>query len=271
MRFLKEFWIGLFAFWQAFLFVRKHRMMWLVAIPAVLMLWIYHLGFVIKTHVFTSEVHNMNEIVWYIIQLFIEISIAVLLMNFSKYLVVALLSPLLAFLSLKTERILTGNSYAFDFSQFIKDIIRGMKIVSRNFMWYYFFFTIVLIFSFIFWEKPTESPVFYIVYVIGFYYYGFSFIDYVNERRQLNVKESIAFIRKHRGLAIAIGLVYSMMILVPVNIDALFAWDQFSIRPLSMLGDFFVNLFLWFLASFAPILASVSATIAMNRIVSLKK
>lgn len=271
MRFLKEFWLGLYAFWEAFLFVRKHKLLWFVLIPAGLMLGIYHLGFVIKSHVFTNHVENMNEIVWYIIRLFLEISIAVLLMNFSKYLVVALLSPLLAYLSMKTEQIITGNKYAFDYQQFVKDVVRGMKIVSRNFMWYYFFFTIVLLFSLIFWDRPTESPVFYIIYIIGFYYYGFSFIDYVNERRKLNVVSSIAFIRQHRGLAISIGLVYSLMILVPVNLESLFAWDRFSEKPLGMLGDFFLNLFLWFLASLAPILASVAATLAMSKIVHLKK
>ena len=271
MRFLKEFRIGLVSYWEAFLFIRKHKLYWYVIIPALLMLGIYRLGESIRNHVFSSDVSNMNEIVWYLIQLFLEISIAILLMNFSKYLVVALLSPLLAYLSLKTERILTGNRYTFTFAQLWKDIRRGIRIVTRNFMWYYFFFTIVLIISFVAWDNPKESPVFYIVYLIGFYYYGFSFIDYVNERRQLNVHESILFIRKHRGLSIAIGLVYSVLILMPVDLRALFGWNRFFEDPLGMLAAFFVHFFLWFCASFAPILASVAATIAMDKVVGLKK
>lgn len=271
MRFLKEFWIGLKSYWEAFLFIREHKLYWFVIIPALLMLGIYRLGYTIQNHVFSSSVTNMNEIVWYLLKLFLEISIAILLMNFSKYLVVALLSPLLAYLSVKTERELTGNSYKFSLEQFINDVKRGIRIVTRNFMWYYFFFTIVLLISFVAWDNPSESPVFYIVYLIGFYYYGFSFIDYVNERRQLNVHASILFIRHHRGLAIGIGLVYSMLILVPVDLKALFGWNRFLDAPLEVAGNFFVHFFLWFCASFAPILAAVASTIAMNKVVGLKK
>lgn len=271
MRFLKEFAIGIYSFWEAFLLIRKHKLSWLVLIPAALMLGIYYLGFQIKQHVFSSQVSNMNEIVWYLLKLFIELSVAILLMNFSKYLVVALLSPLLAYLSQKTERILTGNVYKFDLAQLKRDIIRGIRIVTRNFMWYYFFFLIVLLISFIFSDNPAENPFFYIIYVIGFYYYGFSFIDYTNERRKLNVNQSIHFIRQHRGLAISVGMVYSFLIFVPVDLNALFGWNRFFDKPLDFLGNFIFHFFLWFCASLAPILAAVASTIAMQKVVGLKK
>lgn len=271
MRFIKEFFIGITSYWEAFLFIRKHKMYWYVIIPAILMLGIYQFGYVLQHHVFTSEVKNMNEIVWYLLKLFLEISIAVLLMNFSKYLVVALLSPLIAYISLKTEKILTGNSYNFDMEQFVIDIKRAIKLVTRNFMWYYFFFILILLISLIGWDNPKESPVFYITYFIGFYYYGFSFIDYVNERRKLNVSESIDFIRKHRGLSIGIGLVYSLMIFVPVKLSSLFGWHRFHEAPIDVVSNFITHFFLWFFASLAPILAAVASTIAMDKIVGLKK
>lgn len=271
MRFFSEFIIGVKSYWDAFLFIRKHKLYWYVILPAILMLGIYQFGYFMSTRVFTTEVQNMNDIVWYLIKLFLEISIAVLLMNFSKYLVVAILSPLLAYLSLKTERIITGNTYKFDYAQFLIDIKRAIKLVTRNFMWYYFFFLVVLLISFLFWDKPNESPVFYLTYFIGFYYYGFSFVDYVNERRKLTVDESIIFMRKHRGLAIGIGLIYSLLILVPVKLSALFGWYRFFDEPLTVFTNFVAHFFLWFCASFAPILASVASTLAMDKIVGLKK
>jgi len=271
VRFFKELYIGIYSYREAFLFIRKHKLYWFVIIPAILMLGIYQFGYYLQNHIFTMDVKNMNDIVWYLVKLFIEISIAILLMNFSKYLVVALLSPLLAYLSLKTERIVTGNVYKFDTQQFIIDIKRAIKLVTRNFMWYYFFFLIVLLISFIGWEKPNESPIFYLTYFIGFYYYGFSFVDYVNERRKLTVDESIIFLRKHRGLAIGIGFVYSMLIFVPVKLSALFSWYRFFDAPIDVISNFVAHFFLWLCASFAPILASVASTLAMNKIVDLKK
>lgn len=266
MRFFKEFFSGIYSCWEAFLFIRKHKLYWYVIFPAILMLGIYKLGNMVRDHVFDNDISTMNDIVWYLIKLFIEISVAILLMNFSKYLVVALLSPLLAYLSAKTEKTVTGMHYALTYEQLIIDIKRGVRIVTRNFMWYYFFFVLILIVAFIGWENPKDSPVFYLSYLLGFYYYGFSFIDYVNERRKLSVHQSILFIRKHRGLAIGLGLVYSLMILVPVNLSALFDWHRFGEAPIDVVSQFLVHFSLWICASFAPILACVAATLAMLKL-----
>lgn len=270
MQFFKEFGIGIKAYWKAFLFMREHKLFWYILIPAVLMLGIYQIGYLLKTHHFEADTRTMNGIVWYLIQLMIEIAIALTLMKFSKYLVVALLSPLLAHLSQKTERILTGNAYEFNLTQLWNDIKRGLRIVLRNMMWEYFFFLIIFAVSAIGWPSAKESPVFYLTFFIGFFYYGFSFLDYVNERRRLNVDESILFIREHRGLAIALGGVYSMLILVPVDISNLYDWHLFGVEPMGTISNFVVHLALWICASAAPILASIAASISMNEIVDLK-
>lgn len=216
------------------------------------------------------KAENMNEIVWYLIYLLIEISIAILLMKFAKYLVVIILSPLISYLSMKTEKILTGNTYPFSFRQLVQDIKRATKIVIRNLMWEYFFFLIILLVSFLGWEDPKSSPVFYLTFVIGFFYYGFAFIDYINERRRLDIDESIIFVRKHRGLAIVIGGIYSLLILVPLNVGVLFDFSNFINEPLDTIATFLFHLFLWLCASTAPIVAIVAATIAMNDLVDLK-
>ena len=215
MSFIKNLFFGYRAYFQAIKFIRKHKLYWYFAIPAVLMLGIYGLGDLISHHNIRPDVDNMNEIVWYMVYLMIEISIAILLMKFAKYLVVVLLSPLLSNLSMKTEKILTGNTYPFNIKQLVSDVRRALRIVIRNIMWEYFFFLVIFTVSYFGWEDPQKSPIFYLTFVIGFFYYGFGFLDYINERRRLNMDESIMFVRKNRGLAIAIGSVYSIMILVP--------------------------------------------------------
>src|SRR5690554_7317178 len=87
----------------------------------------------------------------------------------------------------------------------------------RNIMWEYVFFLLILVVSAVGWDEVHKSPFFYLTFAIGFFYYGFSFIDYVNERRRLDIDQSIHFIRNHRGLAVAIGSIYSVFILVPVR------------------------------------------------------
>ena len=271
MSFIKNLFFGYRAYFQAIKFIRKHKLYWYFAIPAVLMLGIYGLGDLISHHNIRPDVDNMNEIVWYMVYLMIEISIAILLMKFAKYLVVVLLSPLLSNLSMKTEKILTGNTYPFNIKQLVSDVKRALRIVIRNIMWEYFFFLIIFIVSYFGWEDPQKSPIFYLTFVIGFFYYGFGFLDYINERRRLNMDESIMFVRKNRGLAIAIGSVYSIMILVPVDLSALFYWSNFYNAPLETIGSFSLHLLLWLCASIAPVLAIIAATLAMNDLVDLSK
>ena len=232
MRFFKNFILGIRSYYKAIKFIIAHRFYWYLIIPAILMLIIYYIGSLIKNNYTLPKAENMNEIVWYLIYILIEISIAILLMKFAKYLVVIILSPLISHLSMKTEKILTGNTYPFSFKQLIQDVKRAGKIVIRNLMWEYFFFLIILLVSFLGWEDPKSSPIFYLTFVIGFFYYGFAFLDYINERRRLDIDESIIFVRKHRGLAIVIGGVYSLLILVPLNVGALF--DSVSYTHLTL-------------------------------------
>jgi len=270
MRFLRNTLIGFRAYYKAFKFIIEHKMYWYVIIPAVLMLGIYQVGHLIELNAPATTATTMNELVWYMIRLLVEISISILLMRFAKYLVVILLSPLLSHLSQKVEYLLTGNEYEFNMKQLMLDVKRGFKIAVRNIMWEYFFFIIVYIVVKLGWKEADDSPLFFLIFVIGFFYYGFSFMDYINERLRLNMDESVQFARKNRGLAIAIGSIYSIMIWVPVELKALFNWTAFSLDPLNFMYEFVLNLLLWVCAAFAPIWSIVAATIAMNDLVDLK-
>lgn len=265
MRFLRNLIFGYKAYFKAFKFIHQNKLYWYFAIPAVLMLLIYKLGDMIRSRHIQVGADNMNEIVWYLIQVMLEITVAILLMKFAKYLVVVLLSPLLSALSMKTERILTGNTYPFEFKQLISDIKRAIRIVVRNLMWEYLIFVSILIVSYLIGGSEfSTSPLFYLTFLVGCFYYGFGFLDYINERRRLDMDQSIHFVRDHRGMTVAIGSVYSLLIFVPVDVGILFNWSNFELLP------FLKHLFLWLCASAAPILAIVAATIAMNDLVDLK-
>lgn len=272
MQFIRNFFFGIKAYWKAIQFIKEHKLYWYILIPAVFMLGIYKLGEYFQHRKTVPQVNNMNDIIWFLIYMMAEISIALLLMNFAKYLVVILLSPLLAHLSEKTERILTGNTYTFNPNQFMKDVKRGIRIALRNLMWQYFFFLIIFFVAFLGWKDPQNAPIFYLVFVISFYYYGFSFLDYVNERRKLDIDESVLFVRQHRGLSIALGFIYSLLILVPVDLSVIFSFSSFKNQSFFYgLWEFIFHVILWISASTAPILAIVAATLAMNDLVKLKQ
>jgi CysZ protein len=259
---LQLFWLGLKSYFRAFFFIIRYGFIFYLVIPFVLLFIIYRYGYVLQNNVFEPKLDSINSLVWYLIFGLVEVTIGMVLMHFAKYMVVAILSPLLAHISERTERILTGEKQKYTWSQFKEDVIRAFKLVIRNLMWYYIYFVTIQLIAYIFWEKPSESPLQWLIVLIASYYYGFSFLDYVNERRRRNVSESIIFIRKHSGLAISIGLFYYLMIFVPVDLRIFFEYTLSIQNTLELIRQ----LFWWILAASAPIFGIVSATLAMYEI-----
>lgn len=125
-----------------------------------------------------------------------------------KYIFLIVGSPVFAYLSEKTEAILEGRDYPFNFSQLLKDIVRGIKLALRNTLWQTVYTIAILILSMIpvvGWIMPV------IAFVIECYYYGFSMLDYSCERHKLTPSQSIDFIGRHKGLAIGNGIVFFLM------------------------------------------------------------
>lgn len=139
----------------------------------------------------------------------------------SKYVALAVMSPVMSILSSKTEEIITGKSSPFEFDQFLKDIIRGIALSVRNlFMELFFtggiFFINIIIGIFAGPLDIIVTPVSAVVsFAIGAYYSGFGTLDYALENRRYSFNQSIQFMRRNKGLAIGSGLMYSLLFRIP--------------------------------------------------------
>ncbi|TXB65289.1 hypothetical protein FRY74_07655 [Vicingus serpentipes] len=133
---------------------------------------------------------------------------------FGGYIVVICLSPVFAFLSEKTEEILTGNKYKFDGDQMMRDVVRGVLLALRNLFIELFYMIIIFILGLFI---PLIGGIIgsFFLFFISSYFYGFSFIDYNNERRRIKLKDSVQFMRANKGMAIANGMVFSIFLLIP--------------------------------------------------------
>lgn len=229
MSFLEEVFLGVRHYGDAIKLVRKHKMMPLLFISFFIFLlilagcafaiysgnnalieWIMNLAWVRQWNSFFEDAP------WVITIFKVGINIATifLFISFYKFVFLAVASPLYAYISEKGAEKYKGVSYPFEMSQFIKDIIRGIRISIRN-LFKQVLLTVLLFFlSFI----PVIGLVFAIfIILLDAYYYGFAMLDYSCERDKLSVKQSITFIKKHRGLALGNGLVfYGSMILLPI-------------------------------------------------------
>ena len=130
-----------------------------------------------------------------------------------KHIIMALSAPFMSPVSEKIEAHFTGNtSHSHRDTTFMQQLWRGIKINGRNLLMELLltipilllkFFPVVNIFSTI------------LLFMVQAYYAGFGNIDYTLERHY-QYKESLQFVRKHRGLAIGNGIVFILFLLIPV-------------------------------------------------------
>ena len=271
-RFISHLLLGYRSYGTAIQMVIDNRLYVYFIIPSILMIGIYFLGewlVGMQRAPSIEKVQTMNDMIWYAMSQHTLDVAGTVISKSSKYLVVILLSPLFAYVSERIEEILTSNRYPFIFEQTVKDVKRGVRIALRNVMWEYFFLIVVIgLTSFL--DGGLKTAAFFsLPLIIGFYYYGFGFIDYINERRRLNIEQSIYFLRKHRGIALSIGSVYSLLFLMPLDFKLMLDFSNFSAHPWETLLDFLVYLIGWLMVSAAPVLAIIAATIALHEVVDL--
>jgi CysZ protein len=128
----------------------------------------------------------------------------------------------MSLLAVRTEEIITGVSSPFELGQLFKDIIRGVALSLRNLFMELILnaglFAVNVVVAFLF--APLDiilSPLSFVISMgISAYYSGFSTIDYALENRRYSFNQSIAFMRKNKGLAIGNGLMYTLLYRIPI-------------------------------------------------------
>lgn len=229
MGFFKDLQIGISSYGKAVGFIFRHRLVWFFLFPILLNVLLFSVSYGLISEISESliaylkaawETNNWNfwggeflaATINFTIWLILRILFFLIYAFIGGYLILLLLSPILAFLSEKTEKIILQSNHPFTWLQLFKDIWRGIRIALRNFMLELAAIILLFFISFIPVIGAISAP---LLFVISAYYYGFSFIDYTAERRQLNIKESIHYVRKNSGLAIANGAPFALALLIP--------------------------------------------------------
>lgn len=277
MNFFQLLILGYKNYWKGTFFLFKNKLYWFFIFPLILFVGVYWFGTYFKSLEYnvnynlmhtSSDIETINELIWTTLQMMFFDALYIVFTQFTLYIVVVLLSPILAMLSEKIEEILTGKKYNYSFKMLINDVKRGAIIAFRNLIWYYIFVGVFLGIVSMFDLSAKSFVVFAIPFIVGFYYYGFSFIDYVNERRRLNIQQSIYFVSQHKGLAIAIGSVYSIFFLLYFYVSKNFS--TLSTDTTTQIIWTFVLVLLLIIAALTPILAITSATLSMNELLKKK-
>jgi len=228
---LKEIIIAIQSYQKAHYFIREHKLWKWIIIPGI----IYTILFIISLYFFGVTANSFIE--WLSLKtglktwldkngtgflgfLFafggIMLWLSQMLLYFSlfKYIWLIVGSPVFSYLSEKTASIIENKDFNFNTKQFLKDILRGIKIALRNCLWQSVYMISILLLSLIpviGWLTPL------LALLVECYYYGFSMLDYSFERKKITASESIYFTGNHKGLAIGNGLMFYIIQLLPIG------------------------------------------------------
>ncbi|MBU0490018.1 MAG: EI24 domain-containing protein [Bacteroidetes bacterium] len=259
MKFIKHLYIGYASYWQAIRFIIKHNMWLYFIVPVILLVGIYFGG----EYVFDEMVKNFDfsrvkdldfsdlsesDELYRLLFLSLEILAVFIAVKLGNYVVLNVLTPMLTMLSTKTDTLLTGNRFPITTRQYFQDIGRALRLQFRNMLIFVGWIAVWYLISLVLLPFEDMLPVSKVVlnkiaiFLIGAYFFGFTLLDYTNERRRLTIAESIKFVRKHAGIAWALGSVYSAFFFFP-----------------------YVGVVV------APVLCVVAATLATSKVVDLSK
>lgn len=160
-----------------------------------------------------SVLSRANGVFSFIIKLIIKLLLWMVSGTLVKYTILMLLSPLFAMLSQKTDEHFTGRNFPFSYSQLLKDTVRGLRINLRNLLREYLVLFSCFLVSLLF--PPLVIIASPLAFLAGWYFTGFSLLDYNSERHLMTYRQSVDFIKQNKGYSCGIGFIYSLFMLLP--------------------------------------------------------
>jgi CysZ protein len=231
---IREFIDGVSSYFDAFAFIRRHRLWSYFILPGLIISLVLFALFFALIWFFSDNVGGwilglLSWVPWDWFQQSLNAAAPVvggivvggLGFILYKHLVIILMAPFMSPLSEKVEQKLRGPDYfsrGFSFRQIISDLVRGVRLGIRNIVRELFLVLLISILTFV----PVINLVAGIaIFLIQAYYAGFGNMDYTLER-YYGVRDSVSFVREHRGLALGSGTIFLLLITIPI-LGTLFA------------------------------------------------
>ncbi len=129
-----------------------------------------------------------------------------------RHIVMALSAPFMSPVSEKIEKHLFGTNHSHRNTSNAEQLLRGIRINVRNLLMELLLTIPIILVGFI----PIIGIVSSILlFMVQSYYAGFGNMDYTLERH-FKYSESIKFVQRNRGLAIGNGIVFMLVLLIPI-------------------------------------------------------
>ena len=219
---LKDIIIGIKAYFNSFRLMSELKLWKYFAIPMIISL-ITAAIIGTSAYTFSDNIADylMSLIPWEIegswaktiLQVLSGAIILLLGLMLFKHIIMALSAPFMSPVSEKIEAHLSGHdNHQHRDTNFTEQLWRGIRINLRNLLKELLFTIPILLLSFIPIIGLFTSI---LLFLLQAYYAGFGNMDYTLERH-FDYRSSIQFVKKRRGLAIGNGIVFMLLLLVPV-------------------------------------------------------
>ena len=211
---------GLLAYKDALPLISKLNLWKYFAVP-MLISFITALSIGFSAYGFSDDLGGLISSLWIwewgasTVRTISDIAGALLIIAFGliayKHIVMALSAPFMSPVSEKIEAHLYANVHQHRNTSNASQLLRGLKINLRNLAWELLLSIPFLLLSLIpvVGVLATAS-----LFLIQAYYAGFGNMDYTLERH-FSYRESINFVKAHRGFATGNGIVFMLFLLIP--------------------------------------------------------
>ena len=133
-----------------------------------------------------------------------------------RYILLIVISPMLSILSEKVEQLYMDNPDhqmpGFSVRKLARDVSRGIRLTIRNLIRELSYTIALFLLGFIPGASVFTTP---LTFGVQSYYAGFANMDFTMER-YMNVKERIQFVKNNKGMAIGNGIIFLLLLMIPV-------------------------------------------------------
>ena len=227
MRFLNELQLSFRFYSRALRFVEEHGLWSVFLLPALLQLiaaiavayaaWStsgYLVDWVFIQIQGADDTNSFGSVLKGILLIIIHGSVIFLYIKAFRYIVLILYAPIMVRISNKVQSAATGREPGACSGRYWYGCSRGARIASKNLVLELLvtlgiaFLTMLII-----WIAPL-APLF--ILIAESYFFGYSIIDYRNEYFEMSRAESRQLISEHPGLVLGNGILFNVLLLIPL-------------------------------------------------------
>ncbi|PUZ22044.1 CysZ protein [Chitinophaga costaii] len=227
---LREVIAAIQSYGKAHQFILQHRLWQWILLPGIIFCALFVLGIYFVWGYSTAFVNYLLNVLPFLnwIQDFESgwISLLFLLLSFSVHCLFLLLyvsyfrnlflivaAPVFAFISEKTGAILHRKKADVGYAELRQDTLRSIRLCGRNILYQTAGMLVLVIVAFV----PIVGIITPLVaFFMECYFFGFSMLDYSCDRHQMDLPQTISFVKQHKGVAVGNGLIFYLFLFIPI-------------------------------------------------------